>query len=297
MCQFCFGLYQKEPLPVSTGGPRWILIPIYNLPPSPWCSSIQRFPSTGHARWAVPHTDIMTQCPESLHRGEPLFSTVHYPQFKHHIYTLLLENTTALLVLCQGNPTRKIWCLCDISQNNLMNKLSSFGWLETLWCSWDAAERLCRFCHFFHPEHDDVIKWKHFPRYWPFVWGIHQSPVNSQTQRPVTPSFDVSFDLHLNKRLSKQSWGWWFETPSVPLWRHCNDNVYVKLREHGLPNVVKSSRQQAASAKYDKDLFLNCTIGDMHQWNINQARYFLQENPFENVVCKMLATLRQSQDA
>ena len=28
-------------------------------------------------------------------------------------------------------------------------------------------------------EHDDVIKWKHFPRYWPFVRGIHRSPVNS----------------------------------------------------------------------------------------------------------------------
>ena len=27
--------------------------------------------------------------------------------------------------------------------------------------------------------HDDVIKWKHFPRYWPFVWRIHRSPVNS----------------------------------------------------------------------------------------------------------------------
>ena len=27
-------------------------------------------------------------------------------------------------------------------------------------------------------EHDDVIKWKHFPRYWPFVRGIHRSPVN-----------------------------------------------------------------------------------------------------------------------
>ena len=27
--------------------------------------------------------------------------------------------------------------------------------------------------------YDDVIKWNHFPRYWPFVWGIHQSPVNS----------------------------------------------------------------------------------------------------------------------
>ena len=28
-------------------------------------------------------------------------------------------------------------------------------------------------------HHDDVIKWQHFPRYWPFVWGIHRSPVNS----------------------------------------------------------------------------------------------------------------------
>ena len=26
--------------------------------------------------------------------------------------------------------------------------------------------------------HDDVIKWKHFPRHWPFVRGIHRSPVN-----------------------------------------------------------------------------------------------------------------------
>ena len=28
-------------------------------------------------------------------------------------------------------------------------------------------------------KHDDVIKWKHFPRYWPFVRGIHRSPVNA----------------------------------------------------------------------------------------------------------------------
>ena len=42
------------------------------------------------------------------------------------------------------------------------------------------------------------------------------------TQKPVTRSFYVFFDLRLNKRLSKQSWGWWFETPSRPSWRHCN---------------------------------------------------------------------------
>ena len=29
------------------------------------------------------------------------------------------------------------------------------------------------------PYHDDIIKWKHFPRYWPFVRGIYRSPVNS----------------------------------------------------------------------------------------------------------------------
>ena len=40
-------------------------------------------------------------------------------------------------------------------------------------------------------------------------------------QRAVTRRFDVFFDLRLNKRLSKQSWGWWFETPSPTLWRHC----------------------------------------------------------------------------
>ena len=70
--------------------------------------------------------------------------------------------------------------------------------------------------------HDDVIKWKHFPRNWPFVRGIHV-PGEFPTQRPVTRSFDVFFDLRLNKRLSKQSWDWWFETLSRPLWRHCND--------------------------------------------------------------------------
>ena len=52
------------------------------------------------------------------------------------------------------------------------------------------------------------------------------SPVPGEfpAQRPVTMSFDVFFDLRLNKRLSKQSWGRWFETLSCPLWRHCNDN-------------------------------------------------------------------------
>ena len=50
------------------------------------------------------------------------------------------------------------------------------------------------------------------------------SPVSGEftAQRPVTRSFDVFFDLRLIKWLSKHSRGWWFETLSRPLWRHCN---------------------------------------------------------------------------
>ena len=92
------------------------------------------------------------------------------------------------------------------------------------------------------------------PHHWSFVRGIHRwfpsqrassmmsssngnifrvllaicagnSPVPHEfpAQRPVTQSFCAFFDLRLNKRLSKQAWGWWFETLSHPLWRHLND--------------------------------------------------------------------------
>ena len=53
---------------------------------------------------------------------------------------------------------------------------------------------------------------------------VGNSPVTGEfpSQRPVTRSFGVFFHLCLNNRLSKQWWGWWFETPSRSLWRHCN---------------------------------------------------------------------------
>ena len=71
-----------------------------------------------------------------------------------------------------------------------------------------------------------------------FTWWRHQmeafsalsafcvgnSPVTGEfpSQRPVTRSFDVFSDQLLNKWLSKESWGWWFETPSWSLWRQFN---------------------------------------------------------------------------
>ena len=49
------------------------------------------------------------------------------------------------------------------------------------------------------------------------------------SQRPVTQSFDVFFDVCPNKRLSKQSYGLWFEMPSGSLWRHCNEFICCKF--------------------------------------------------------------------
>ena len=52
--------------------------------------------------------------------------------------------------------------------------------------------------------------------------GEFTGPGEFPTQRPVTRNFGVFFDLRLNKRLSKQPWGWWFETSSWSLWRQSN---------------------------------------------------------------------------
>ena len=67
--------------------------------------------------------------------------------------------------------------------------------------------------------------------------GEFTGPGEFPTQRPVTRSFDVFFDLRLNKRLSKQPWGWWFETLSWSLWRHCNDLLFF----HHNSNVMEIS--------------------------------------------------------
>ena len=75
--------------------------------------------------------------------------------------------------------------------------------------------------------HDDIIKWKHFPRYWTFYEGNPPVTGGFPSQRPVARSFDVFFDLRLNKRLSKQSRRLWFETQSRSLWRYCNGKIIL----------------------------------------------------------------------
>ena len=66
------------------------------------------------------------------------------------------------------------------------------------------------------------------------------SPVPGEfpTQRPVTRSFDVFFDLCPYKRLSKQWWRRWFETPSCPLWRQCYVDEFYSVCLQGYPRLL-----------------------------------------------------------
>ena len=79
----------------------------------------------------------------------------------------------------------------------------------------------------------DHIWWRHQMEIFSALLAIcaGNSPVSGEVpaQRPVTRSFDVFFDLCLNKRLSKQLWGWWFEMRSHPLWRRCNGLEYYHM--------------------------------------------------------------------
>ena len=70
--------------------------------------------------------------------------------------------------------------------------------------------------------HDDVIKWKHFPRYWRFVRIIHRSPLNSPLKGQWHGALIFCLICAWINGWVKQSWDWWLETHSRPLWRHCN---------------------------------------------------------------------------
>ena len=111
---------------------------------------------------------------------------------------------------------RKYWAICSIA-GQLPICITSRRPHEAIWLR------------------DDIDTWwRHQMETFSALLAIcaGNSPVAGEfpAQRPVTRSFDVFFDLRLNKRLSKQSWGWWFETLSRPMWRHCNDSLTNRKR-------------------------------------------------------------------
>ena len=86
---------------------------------------------------------------------------------------------------------------------------------------------------------DDVIKWKHFPRNWPFVRRIHRSPVNSSHKGQWRGALMFSLIcVWINDWVNKQSWGWWFETLARPLWRHCKESSETGRQQRSIMKSV-----------------------------------------------------------
>ena len=115
-----------------------------------------------------------------------------------------------------------------------------FWWLHNLFVTSAAVEHAC-YGEFILITIQYLIFvywwfscWRHQMEIFPALLAIcaGNSPVCGEfpAQRPATRSFDVFFGLCLNKRLSKQSRGWWFETLYRPLWRHCNVHMMSIIR-------------------------------------------------------------------
>ena len=109
-----------------------------------------------------------------------------------------------------------------------------------------------------HRNHDDVIKWEHFLRYWLFVREIHQSPVNSPHKGQWRGA--LMFTLICARINGKQAWGWWFETLLWSLWRHCNDMDKMVLISHTAFQIKSLCRIDRFLVKNPLTLFPNISI-------------------------------------
>ena len=101
--------------------------------------------------------------------------------------------------------------------------------------------------------------------------GEFKGPGEFPTQRPVTRSFDVFFDLRLNNRLSKQPWGWWFDTSSWSLWRHCNVEklpVYWLFHDEAKKPNTCQFVNFGAIRSYSEIIACNCELAWII-WQIN----------------------------
>ena len=95
-------------------------------------------------------------------------------------------------------------------------------------------------------------------------------PGEFPTQRPVTRSFDVYFDLRPDKRSSKQLWGWWFETLLHSLWRHRNafSNRAVFMQVWATPHAARISQECSTNLTINSVLWPSIplrTYGQIYQ--------------------------------
>ena len=158
------------------------------------------------------------------------------PEFWHRLVCWEMVEVRQMYVC--GNGVSNIYCIdwpvSSVAKNKRLIMNCFWHWTCLLkfqfnsFSTWAGSENVSGYP--IVKEGQSVVVWELSPNSAVISWGfwtyffIGEFPA----QRPVTRSFDVFFDLRLNKPLSKQWWGWWFETLWGPLWRHCNA-VFVTL--------------------------------------------------------------------
>ena len=136
-----------------------------------------------------------------------------------YIYICINESIPSV-PLCFQFLTIKIHINCHLNSQIIFDRCHhSLVALSPVIYEWDSDDLTGLFAKF-----DMMTSWNgNIFRVTGPLCGEFTGPGEFPTQRPVTRSFDVFFDLRLNKPLSKQSEGWWFETLSRSLWRHRNE--------------------------------------------------------------------------
>ena len=178
----------------------------------------------------------------------------------HVRYNFSLKNLRALSDLATKNRQIVIFEVKNLKNNR--NKINNFEfwrtsttvmavWLQALiWTvTWYTSMSLG------HPRCLSFPWWRHQMETFSTSLAIcaGNSPASGEfpAQRPVSRSFHVFFDLCLNTRLRKQQWGWWFETLSRPLWRHCNVgmiSIIISVKMFRIRNYEVTGSQRAKKA-------------------------------------------------
>ena len=177
--------------------------------------------------------------------------------------------------------------------------------------------------------HDDVIKWKHFPLNWPFVRGIHRSPVNfphkgqwrgalmfslicvwindwvSNREAGDLRRYRAHYDVIVMQNFDHFVQPWIFDYEVVTWWGNTRFHPFVNGGTgNGILARVNTIRwidvnswsrvMRSAPSHYLKQCWniINWTLAKKLQWNLNRNSHtFIKENAFENVVWKMTAIL------
>ena len=96
-----------------------------------------------------------------------------------------LSETMMVSLLTHICVTRPQWVKCN----------HIHVWHLSVWHRWNQR-RVALECD---ADHNDAIKWKHFPRYWSFMRGIHRPPMNSPHKGLWSGAFMLFFDLRRHR--------------------------------------------------------------------------------------------------